>query len=169
MKKMMIVALMNQSLDEREQYRVMAISQGLLTESKQMKGSDEMKELLRKQITELFNGDVLDYFKNNRVPVTDDDVNNCINELAIGHASNIAGEDFWWSYPEELITSISKPTEIVVCDECGSADIEVKWWVNPNTMELISDCEDDECWCPHCEKHTRTDVVKAEDYKPVEE
>ena len=106
MKKIKIVALMNQSLDENEEYRVMAISEELLTESKLTKGSDEMKKLLREQITELFNGDVLEYFKNNRVPVTDDDVNNCINELAIGHASNIAGEDFWWDDAEEVITKL---------------------------------------------------------------
>lgn len=45
--------------------------------------------------------------------------------------------------------------KIYVCKECGSANIEVKAWVNPNTREIteVDPCMniDNECYCNNCE------------------
>ena len=107
-KKMEIVTLFNSTLDDKEEYRVMIIGSADLNASKQVGGSEELKELLREKINDLFNGDILGYFKDSRELVTEDDVDYCINELAIGHASNIAGEDFYWGETEEVMYDIHK-------------------------------------------------------------
>lgn len=40
------------------------------------------------------------------------------------------------------------------CNHCGSTDIQVKAWINPNRgNSYISDMEDRECWCDACERH----------------
>ena len=41
------------------------------------------------------------------------------------------------------------------CKECGSENIQIRMWVNPNTSDIIGDCEDKECWCENCKEHTR--------------
>ncbi len=44
-----------------------------------------------------------------------------------------------------------------VCKECGSNDIEIPMWVNPNTNIPNGDYGsdgDEECWCNYCEDHT---------------
>lgn len=42
-----------------------------------------------------------------------------------------------------------------VCAECGSSDIQVKTWVDPNTGEIVDIDYDNECWCDNCFKHTQ--------------
>lgn len=43
------------------------------------------------------------------------------------------------------------------CSECGSNDVEIKMWVNPNTDEIGDECntslEEEDCWCKNCEEH----------------
>lgn len=43
------------------------------------------------------------------------------------------------------------------CAECGSGEVEVRMWVNPNTDEIGGDCnsplEEEDCWCKNCEDH----------------
>lgn len=43
------------------------------------------------------------------------------------------------------------------CSECGSSDVEMQMWVNPNNDSIsgdYSDCKDeDNCWCCECEGH----------------
>ena len=163
MKKIQIVTLMNQSLDENEQCRVINVSKVVLDESVAAKGSSEMKELLRECITELFNGDILDYFNDYDDEVSQEDVDYCINELAKGHASNIAGEDFWWGDAEDLVTDLHKYSHVHRCKECGSLDVEQKYWVNPNTMEIGEWCEEDDCWCNHCQEMQPYEVVQTEE------
>lgn len=165
MKKMEIVTLFNSTLGDKEEYRVMNISSVDLNASKLAGGSEELKELLREKISNLFNGDILGNFNDSRELVTEDDVDYCINELAIGHASNIAGEDFYWGETEEVIHDIHKHAFVIRCKECGSIDIEEKWWVNPNTMEISDNCEEDECWCNECGDHCRKEIVRTEDYE----
>lgn len=43
-----------------------------------------------------------------------------------------------------------------VCRECGSEDIQVKMWANPNTNEIDELCDDEfpECWCNQCQEIT---------------
>jgi hypothetical protein len=45
-----------------------------------------------------------------------------------------------------------------VCSNCGSKNIEIKKWVNPNTNEVGTDCEDEYCWCPDCEGHHEAEL-----------
>lgn len=111
MKKMEIVTLFNSTLGDKEEYRVVVIGSADLNASKQVGGSEELKKLLREKITDLFNSDIVDYFKDSRESVTEDDVDYCINELAIGHESNIANEDFYWGETEEVIYDIHKSEE----------------------------------------------------------
>jgi len=165
MKKMEIVTLFNSTLNDKDEYRLMNIGYADLKASKEVGGSEELKALIRERIEDLFNGDILDYFKDCRMEVTEGDIDYCIDELAKGHASNIAGEDFYWGDMEEVIHDIHKYAFVVRCKECGSIEIEEKWWVNPNTMEIGNDCEEDECWCNECQEHSRREVVRTEDYE----
>lgn len=44
-----------------------------------------------------------------------------------------------------------------ICKECGSDNIHVKMWVNPNTNEIGEWCKDDfgyPCWCEKCQDIT---------------
>lgn len=43
--------------------------------------------------------------------------------------------------------------ETLYCAYCGSDNIEIRMWVNPNTNEIGNDCGEDECWCNNCEDH----------------
>lgn len=109
-KKIKMVMLFNSALDEREEYRVLNVSEQLLKQSKAEGGSGDMKKLLRKAIKGLFNGDIIEYFGTDHVTgknsVTRKDVDYCIDELAKGHASNIEGEDFYWGDPEDVIIEL---------------------------------------------------------------
>lgn len=49
------------------------------------------------------------------------------------------------------------------CKMCGSTDIQIQCWVNPNTNEVIADCEDKECWCEMCETHQRYECIENKD------
>lgn len=54
--------------------------------------------------------------------------------------------------------------EKLVCARCGTEQIEVKAWANPNTETLVNFVEDpspDETWCPVCEDHTGA-VLKSQ-------
>ena len=37
------------------------------------------------------------------------------------------------------------------CAECGSSELQVRAWVNMNTNEYVSECDDGEFWCENCE------------------
>lgn len=41
-----------------------------------------------------------------------------------------------------------------ICKKCGSTDITIRKWVNPNTNYISSDDIDNECWCDDCEEIT---------------
>ena len=41
-----------------------------------------------------------------------------------------------------------------VCRKCGSENIELQAWYNPNTNH-VSDWIDHDCWCHDCEDETR--------------
>ena len=44
---------------------------------------------------------------------------------------------------------------VLYCEECGSTDVEMRMWVNPNTEEIDGDCDDDDCWCCNCQEHVK--------------
>lgn len=45
--------------------------------------------------------------------------------------------------------------ESLVCPSCGSDEIQIKAWVNANTLKY-QDTTEEEAWCPICEEHTKT-------------
>lgn len=51
-----------------------------------------------------------------------------------------------------------KDLNMLYCANCGSSDIEMTMWVNPNTGErgcYIPDrLEDGTCWCKNCKEYT---------------
>ena len=52
--------------------------------------------------------------------------------------------------------------EIYVCFECGSRDIHIDVWVNPNTGEKFDDgpgAMDGKCFCNGCQEHRDMDVL----------
>lgn len=46
---------------------------------------------------------------------------------------------------------------MLYCPLCGSTNVEMQMWVNPNTNDISGDClgsgEGDDCWCCECEEH----------------
>ena len=56
-------------------------------------------------------------------------------------------------------TKDKKP--IMICSECGSDNIHLQMWVNPNTKQIFDDAELDlgECWCEVCESHFDYKVI----------
>ena len=45
----------------------------------------------------------------------------------------------------------------VLCNNCGSDNVEIKQWVNPNTGligDITSDNDDEDVWCNDCETHS---------------
>lgn len=60
-----------------------------------------------------------------------------------------------------------KDSAILVCEECGSQEIQTLMWVNPNTDELNGElsCEDENNnWCEVCKRHcglTSLEIYKA--------
>ena len=51
-----------------------------------------------------------------------------------------------------------KDLNMLYCANCGSSDVEMTMWVNPNTGErgcYIPDrLEDGTCWCKNCKEYT---------------
>ena len=45
------------------------------------------------------------------------------------------------------------------CADCGSSEVEMKMWVNPNTDSISDDCsdrlEEEDCWCNNHIGHAR--------------
>ena len=45
----------------------------------------------------------------------------------------------------------------LVCEECGSDDVQQKAWVNPNSLEidfsLSENFEEEDTWCSKCSEH----------------
>lgn len=50
------------------------------------------------------------------------------------------------------------------CANCGSSDVEMTMWVNPNTGERSSwssnRFEEGDCWCKHCQEHVELLILK---------
>jgi hypothetical protein len=49
-----------------------------------------------------------------------------------------------------------------VCSNCGGQNIEIKKWVNPNTNEIGTDCEDEYGWCSDCQDHHEVELIKVD-------
>lgn len=42
-----------------------------------------------------------------------------------------------------------------VCSECGSPNIQVQAWINPNTGQVTNTLESNDCWCEDCKDRTK--------------
>ena len=47
------------------------------------------------------------------------------------------------------------------CKKCGSTNIQILAWVNPNTNEVVADNEEKECWCEDCEEHSEYECIET--------
>ena len=49
----------------------------------------------------------------------------------------------------------AKEPSVLVCQECGSREIQMMAWVDPNTLEYASsiDADADDQWCDACQEH----------------
>lgn len=49
--------------------------------------------------------------------------------------------------------------KILYCSECGSSNVRMRMWVNPNNNDISGDCYDckdeDECLCCECDENVR--------------
>lgn len=52
---------------------------------------------------------------------------------------------------------MNKTLDTLYYAECGSCDVEMKMWVNPNTSEINGNCsdrtEEEGNWCRRCKEH----------------
>lgn len=55
---------------------------------------------------------------------------------------------------DEVLHNLS-PEETEVCGICGSPNIEIRMWVDVNTNEVKSSCDDNETFCNGCDKIIR--------------
>jgi hypothetical protein len=151
-----ISVLKNQSLNERDEHIVVILDRDIVTASIEVGGKarEDLKAYLKERIVNFIND--ADW------KPKDEELEYCVQELSKGHASNIGSEDFWW-HTIDMVTSISKPTHVHRCRECGGLDVEQKYWVNPNTMEIGEWCEEDDCWCNHCQEMQPYEVVQTEE------
>lgn len=122
-KKMMAtMVLMNQSLNDKEGYRLMTINKDLIDESIAKGGTECFIELLRERIDDLFNNDIESFFDD----VTQGDVEFCIKQLAIGNASNIKGEQFWWDEQECVVSLVDpEPKKVWVVTQESNVNGEI--------------------------------------------
>ena len=53
----------------------------------------------------------------------------------------------------------NKDLDTLYCADCGSSDVEMTMWVNPNTGEISGESsdrfEEEDCWCKNCTEHVR--------------
>jgi hypothetical protein len=62
---------------------------------------------------------------------------------------------------EEYCKKLWNKTQLVqkwCCTNCGGQNVEIKKWVNPNTNEVGTDCEDETGWCSDCEEHYEVEL-----------
>ena len=85
--------------------------------------------------------------------------------LEEGYCCESCGETFIGLDNEEIVElnpEINNNMTTVKCKKCGSANVEVRTWVNPNTSEVtsLSDIatiitEEDDCWCKECGENVK--------------
>ncbi len=80
--------LMNKSLNEFEEYKVLTIKESTLNDPAK---KNETRKYLKRSIINFIN-DIIFWQS-----VDDSDINYCVDELLSGHACNIDSEDFWWA------------------------------------------------------------------------
>lgn len=63
-------------------------------------------------------------------------------------------------YINQKIKDLS-PKEVAKCKECGSTDVEIKAWINPNGNKFCDDGDDPwHGWCNKCEKEVEIEYYE---------
>lgn len=54
---------------------------------------------------------------------------------------------------------------VIKCTECGSTNVQIKCWVNPNTNEVFDECENPlrECWCEDCKEYSEYECIEIKE------
>lgn len=96
--------------------------------------------------------------KNNiRLTILDDINNNVISELKYTPEMYDYGYEII-DYCRHMYNIYNNNTKFyVLCNNCGSDNVEIKQWVNPNTGligNITSDNDDEDVWCNDCETHS---------------
>lgn len=100
-----------------------------------------IKGLIRMQILEDVNSQPTEFKHENNIPVYDANMREDYEGIATNYCREI------WK---------SKQTRMaLVCTNCGSENVQTKYWINPNTKEIFDQIssEDDDCWCENCKGH----------------
>ena len=55
--------------------------------------------------------------------------------------------------------------DVYVCEKCGSDDVNEKYWVNPNTNQILDSAvlSPYDQWCENCDNNTN--IITLADYK----
>lgn len=51
----------------------------------------------------------------------------------------------------------------LVCETCGTDDIQTLAWVDPNTKQYMGDTHDDEAYCNYCDSDTTLSLIIEDD------
>ena len=58
---------------------------------------------------------------------------------------------------------------LYVCSNCGSSDVNVRVWINPNALAVNTDdalegvkFDASNCWCKDCEQHYVVEEVECD-------
>ena len=79
-----------------------------------------------------------------------------IQDYAVDTAQIVRDIDVYDFEIEEARDEETQQTRMVlVCTNCGSENVQTKYWVNPNTKELFDliSYDQDDCWCENCQGH----------------
>ena len=55
----------------------------------------------------------------------------------------------------------------LICETCGTDDIQVLAWVDPNTKEYMEEASTSEAFCNYCDAHTELSFI-IEDENGIE-
>lgn len=47
---------------------------------------------------------------------------------------------------------------ILVCGICSGTNVQIRVWVDANTLEYKSDTEDNDAWCEDCQEHVTLEL-----------
>lgn len=108
-----------------------------------------IKGLIRMQILEDVNSQPTEFKHENNIPVYDANMRENYEGIATNYCREI------WK---------SKQTRMaLVCTNCGSENVQTKYWINPNTKEIFDpiSSEDDDCWCENCQEHHKLELKEV--------
>lgn len=60
---------------------------------------------------------------------------------------------------------MSNKKTISVCPKCKDQNIEIRYWVNVNTLKITTEDENSDYWCEGCQEHfdTAIEMVSMDD------